>query len=648
MNKIIHQGHIKYRSDIDGLRAIAIVAVILFHISESLFPSGFAGVDVFFVISGYLISGNIFRELDRGVFSFKTFYARRIRRLYPALLLVLTSCLAFGWFALFKREFKVLGGELLAGTAFFANFKLYAESGYFDQTAQLKPLLHLWSLSLEEQFYFCLPIFLMLWVSLRKSAVLLAGLTAIGFAVSWWLTFKNASMAFYFPTRFWELLMGSLLASVELYSSERAAKLKSDFVAALGLVLTLAGVSLLSGAENFPGWKALVPTLGTFLLILAGPANRVSKLVGNKLFVAIGLISYPLYLWHWPLLYFGKMGMSGNDELIHRVIAIVIAVALSVLTYLFVEKPLRDRKSKAVLISLIVWNICLIGIGSAAKDHGNRNSESNWMALNVRRDELTSKTCPFSGELSKRALWCFTDKRGPGDSVMIGDSHADAFYVGLIQEDSAQRWSFIGRSGCPPLYRVTHVEHGGWKPDDSRDCTQIMVDITDELVKNPAVKNVMFVATSSHMTIKDNKFTDLDDPNLNSEQSLLRGYEKNVEKLLSAGKTVIFLVDNPHVTQTPDLCLRRPLRFSNEDYRGCSISREQHFADTREYTEMIEALKAKYPQLLVFDPIDEYCNAESCPVLDDGHSLFGYTDHISDYANNKAGRAFLNWFESKR
>ncbi|RYZ77746.1 MAG: acyltransferase [Proteobacteria bacterium] len=641
-------GHIRYRTDIDGIRAIAIISVVLFHISETLFPSGFAGVDVFFVISGYLISGNIYRELDRDAFSFKRFYARRIRRLYPALMVMLTSCLIFGWFALFKREFKVLGAELLAGTAFFANFKLYFESGYFDQSAQLKPLLHLWSLSLEEQFYFCLPILLIVWVPLRRSVGALLVITAMFFAFSYWLTYQNTSMAFYFPTRFWELLMGSLLASIELYNGERVKNLKSGITALVGLVLVTVGVTALGGSENFPGWKAVVPTLGTFLLIFAGPSNKISKLIGNKLFVAVGLISYPLYLWHWPLLYFGKMGFAGNDETIHRVAAVCLAVIFSIGTYFLVERPLRENKSKRVLIGLLIWNACLLGLGSAAKDHGNSNDESSLMTLNSRRDELTEKTCPFSEALSKRALWCFSDKRGKNDSVMIGDSHADAFYIGLIQDHSLQRWSFIGRSGCPPIYRVTHEEHGGWKADDAKDCSDIMMDITDELAENGAIKNVMLVATSNHLLMKKNKFTDLDDKALDSDSSLFNGYAKNIQKLLAAGKKVIILVDNPHVTETPELCLTRPLRFTEQNFKDCSITRSQHLAASREYLEMVGKLQQRFPELLVFDPIDEYCDQEVCPVLDDGKSLFAYTDHISDHANQKVGAAFLKWFENKR
>lgn len=313
-----HLTHPKYRPDIDGLRAIAILSVVGFHAFPFWVKGGFIGVDIFFVISGYLISTIIFGSLERNSFSFVDFYSRRIRRIFPALLLVLIACFAFGWFVLLANEYKQLGKHIAGGAGFVSNFLFWHESGYFDNAAETKPLLHLWSLGVEEQFYIIWP--LLLWLTWKKLNLL--SITVAVALISFTLNIVNvngghAEAAFYSPqTRFWELMAGSILAYLTLHKMQVLEKFKlrlysrigdhnpafapetrniifSNMQSMFGVVLIAIGVLVITKERHFPGWWALLPTLGALLIISAGAQawfNRV--ILSSRVLVWFGLISF--------------------------------------------------------------------------------------------------------------------------------------------------------------------------------------------------------------------------------------------------------------------------------------------------------------------------------------------------------------------
>src|ERR1700730_14791875 len=323
-----------YRRDIDGLRAIAILSVLGFHAAPRLMPGGFIGVDVFFVISGYLISGIILKALARDRFSFNDFYARRIRRIFPALIVVLLSVLSFGWLKLFPDEYTGLAKHVAAGSAYVSNFLLNKESGYFDTTAELKPLLHLWSLGIEEQFYILWPLLLVLTWKYRAQWLLLVAIAGASFVLNVARLGSHPVATFYLlPTRLWELALGGILARAQLpgvtlpESFTRLLHFGGSFVrpdlaaaatrrrvgAALGLGLLAVSIGALDSHGLFPGWWAAGPTIGTLLLIAAGEDTWINRhVLGNQPMVFIGQISYPLYLWHWPLLSFTRIIHGGN------------------------------------------------------------------------------------------------------------------------------------------------------------------------------------------------------------------------------------------------------------------------------------------------------------------------------------------------
>jgi len=335
--------HPKYRPDIAGLRAVAVLSVVWFHAFGSSLSGGFIGVDIFFVISGFLISSIIFENLEQASFSFTTFYSRRVKRIFPSLLVVLIACYGFGWFVLLADEYKQLGKHVAGGAGFISNYLLWRESGYFDTAAESKPLLHLWSLAIEEQFYIFWPLLLAFaWKRHARFFTITALVAITSFAANLYLINRDPTAAFYFPiSRFWELMIGCALAYITLHKPaliDRQRNLQS----VAGFSLLIAGLLIIDEGRAFPGWWALLPTIGTFLIISAGPRTWLNHhLLSNRILVWFGLISYPLYLWHWPLLSFARIVEGGTPSAILTAIAVLAAILLSWLTYLLLELPIR-------------------------------------------------------------------------------------------------------------------------------------------------------------------------------------------------------------------------------------------------------------------------------------------------------------------
>ena len=347
-----------YRPDIDGLRALAVIAVVGFHAFPDVIKGGFVGVDIFFVISGFLITGILQKELQNnelqaenfGFWSYiAAFYQRRIARIFPALLVVLAASFAFGWLLLQPAEFKTLGKHILAGAGFASNLVYWQEAGYFDAAAETKTLLHLWSLAVEEQFYLIWP--LLLWAAWKlriKTLWVIGGLLIASFAWNVSQIHHHPVATFYSPfTRFWELLAGALLAVLTLTKPAVAtSKLVQNTKSIAGLLLIIVAIYLLTKDKRFPGWWAVLPVLGSYLIISAGSIkaseawfNRV--VLSNRVMVSIGLVSYPLYLWHWPVLAFLRGAEMDAPSTGMLWAAVAASFVLAYLTYWLIEKPLR-------------------------------------------------------------------------------------------------------------------------------------------------------------------------------------------------------------------------------------------------------------------------------------------------------------------
>jgi len=447
---------ISYRADIDGLRAVAVSAVVLFHAFPDILPGGFVGVDIFFVISGYLISLIIFKEIKNKNFSFMQFYSRRIRRIFPALLLVLASCYGAGYLVLFPIDFRHLGIEIASSAAFIQNFFLWSESSYF-YLPETHPLLHLWSLGVEEQFYIIWPF--LLWVAYKTKLKLLwfiCLITSISFISNIYdlAVLYDQTAAFYSPfSRFWELMLGSLLAYSQIHSSKLWLRdyCRTKFnlstishlthgLTILGLFLILLSLFLFNQRSNFPGWLALLPTLGAMFIITAGEnAYFNRRLLANPILVQIGLISYPLYLWHWPVLFFANVISSDPLTKYQKILVIILSIVLAYFTYILIEKPIRFGKHVAIKITILT--ILMVAVGYLGLNTFQRNGLSfRFPADVIEKAELV----PDRFDEHTRVDQCFllstntftNDGLCDGDPkkptiFLWGDSHAAALYPGF-------------------------------------------------------------------------------------------------------------------------------------------------------------------------------------------------------------------------
>jgi peptidoglycan/LPS O-acetylase OafA/YrhL len=352
-----------YRPDIDGLRAFAVMSVVLYHAFPQVVRGGYVGVDIFFVISGFLISKNVFAEIAEERFSFAKFYERRVRRIFPALAVCLAAVLAYGFVCLMPFELARLGKHVFFGAGFLSNIALWSEAGYFDAAATSKPLLHLWSLGIEEQFYIVWPA--LLWMAFRIKAAmarLLAVLFLASFAFNVVLAHTNISDDFYLPvSRFWELLAGAGLAWWRPIIRE---PLRRSSISLAGLAALLTSAALFTPEMRFPGWPALLPVAGTTAIILVGPEAAVNRTVlCNGAAVFIGLISYPLYLWHWPLISYAYVMRSGKPPTALMAAALVaFSFLLAWATYRFIEYPIRYGTRRRYLSPIVA--LCVAALGA--------------------------------------------------------------------------------------------------------------------------------------------------------------------------------------------------------------------------------------------------------------------------------------------
>lgn len=447
-----------YRPDIDGLRAISILLVVAYHAQPWLVPGGFIGVDVFFVISGFLITRIILTKVDAGTFSFADFYARRVRRIFPALVVVLTATYLVGWFALLPDQFVLLGENVAAGVAFAANLFQLRQTGYFAPAAADNPLLHLWSLGVEEQFYIFWPPVILLLSSTAIRSRWIAVIALVSFALSLSIFFGYQTVAFYSPlTRAWELLAGGLLAHVVLArKSDGWSEPFGLYLALLGLAAIVGPALLMDRDSTFPGLYALLPVFGAVLLI-ATPNSAVNKmLLSNRAMVWIGLISYPLYLWHWPVLSYLGILRNGVPNVMEIWAAVAVSVILSWLTFRFVEIPLRHyhRAVKRLALGLALVGIAGAVTVAAAGFDFRFPAEVQAIARTQAKDNAGfDDKCFLEAPGAQFNAGCI--EQGTQPLVFLwGDSTAAALYPGLKAAEAASgsfRLARFSAPGCAPI-----------------------------------------------------------------------------------------------------------------------------------------------------------------------------------------------------
>lgn len=445
-----------YRPDIDGLRAVAVVLVVFGHAFPQYVPGGFIGVDIFFVISGYLITGIIQNEIGDGSFTIIRFYKRRIRRIFPALIVVLLATFIAGWFLLLPSEFIALGKQIVAGAGFSANLLFYSEVGYFDVAASSKPLLHLWSLGIEEQFYLVWPLLLVTLARLQIVPTLpLIGIFIASLAVNVVVVRTNPEAAFYLPfSRAWELALGALIAV--RHSKLNLGNRTNDIVGWSALAVIAVAMALYSPATVYPGIAAVAPVAAAGALILTD-GSSANRFLGNRYGVAIGLISYPLYLWHWPLLTIATIAKASFLRLAECGMVISASFVLAWLTYLYVERPIRFGHNKWHFEMLTTGLVVIASLGGLAIIDGFAFRIPDLIrdaaTMTVSRDFMRYGECHISA--SAEPVFepnCIDANKRPLIFIW-GDSTAGMLAAGLRQiEGSHFGLAQFTVNSCPPLF----------------------------------------------------------------------------------------------------------------------------------------------------------------------------------------------------
>jgi peptidoglycan/LPS O-acetylase OafA/YrhL len=473
-----------YRPDIDGLRAVAVVLVIAYHLQTIFSHGGFIGVDIFFVISGFLITSILIRDLDQGRYSITEFYVRRIRRIAPALLVVFAAITVAAYFLLLPQELMDYARSLLCAVFSVSNFYFWNHSGYFDAQATTLPLLHTWSLAVEEQFYILFPLFLaFLHKRWRKRIVpVLAVCALIFFAISAWTAYSYPNFAFYWPiSRAWELLCGSLLALTGIPGMQH--KLRRNAASACGMLLILFGLAKYWHYTTFPGIAALAPCLGSVLIIGAGSGGRtvVGRILSWRPIVFLGLISYSLYLWHWPVIVFGAMGVTvkSQSKELQEIITFAVCVALATLSWRFVERPFRSHKratapwrvfaTAAWCAGIPVAAACafLLFQGAPSRFSAGAVAVASYMDHGDSQGRYRTGSCFLTSNLTIANLDqknCLHESEDKPNVLVFGDSHAAHLQYGLTRVFPRVNFMQATAVSCTPI--VQRTVRGMMRPPD--------------------------------------------------------------------------------------------------------------------------------------------------------------------------------------
>lgn len=675
---------IEYRPEIDGLRAIAVLLVVWYHAFPGKVSGGFIGVDVFFVISGYLISKIILKEISAGTFSFSDFYLRRCRRILPGLILILLATGLLGLLVLNSVELMAVGNHLLGGSFFYSNFLLLGEAGYFDGPSEYKPLLHLWSLAVEEQFYLIWPVILLL--ASKKQFLWL--LFVSSFALNYFASKHFPEATFYLlPFRFWELSAGALVAASELSNKSGVNKFivlsvyKQRFLqffrGYFGIVPVLAIIvaGLLINSQHWSsGVVTLLPVFCSVLILSIGDIDKGIKfLLANRLAVFFGLISYPLYLWHWPLLVFFKivqddLQLTINQVRVARIIIIFSSILLAYLTYKFVEIPaskyvnrfIRENGSKTkVLFAFCIALVFVGGFGFFVSIDGlpirhvvAKDGEYRTLVYESSEDELKSRIskfapCDGSFGLSKSELdWCYQSGDAPKVAI-VGDSHARALYLGIADALPQKSSILVARGACPPA--IFKSATGISTFDRCVSENKINFDYITANTDIDIVVMVTYGTTYSESHVFGNVIragvlansVTLSDDVIKKRELLFEGLDEAIAKLIKAGKHVVMVIDVPELGFHPSECVHtRP--YSNNLRTDCFVKKSLVIERQKNYRDIIERLKIKHKEMLIFDSLSVLCDSDKCFGAKDGHIFYHDDNHLGVFGSQLVGKALIN------
>lgn len=660
-----------YRAEIDGLRAIAVIPVVLFHFEIAGVSGGFVGVDVFFVISGYLIGGILWEELrETGRIRLGRFFLRRVRRLAPAYFAMAIASFIAAWFILLPFEFREFGKELIAATVYLSNVLFWRDAGYFDVLGDERVLLHTWSLAVEEQFYLFLPLFLLLLA--RIKAALPWVLTAIGilsFAACVMVTNTSATTAFYlFPFRAWELLAGVLLA---IYGRESGFAWRlGGWASWVGLALILSAVVMLEPGNDFPGALALFPVAGTILMIANGKQeNLVNGLLTTPVFLFFGAISYSLYLWHWPIVTLATYYTETALGLGTSVVLITVSVVVAWLSLRLVENPVRQSSIRALpmLSGYLAASVAVLGIGFLLYTKNGlieRFGPTERPAILASRDFLQDwSRChtPSEGAFSGIEI-CPIGPEGAPRVLIWGDSHARAFKEGLehlaFQEDVPA--VLIWRAGCPPLLGLSKTENGATAFEDAA-CTQsnqAMEKVLDRLPQSIAsamllgrwayYANGQGIGADAHNRISLSPMPGARISGETAPKLLGQAFERTIQRLSDAGAKPFVLRQAPEIFDFGARKMARALVYGHltlPEVMGTIALTDRALLADRNAS--VDAIMAQL-EVPIIDLWPRLCSETTCSSVHDGEVFYFDNNHVTSTGAIALSDVFKPVFEAAR
>lgn len=635
------------RRDIDGLRALAVIPVVLFHFGFSAFSGGFVGVDVFFVISGFLITGILYREMSAQRFSFLDFWGRRARRILPALSVVLLVTLALGWLLLTPKDYSELGRATRYQALFISNLLYMRQDGYFEPASDLKPLLHTWSLAVEEQYYIFFPLLMMVLVRyVRHWRWVLLAVLVVSFGLNvGQIAHKPDVVFFSLPTRAWELLCGAMLAVLPAPKSTLRPWIYQA-VGLAGLAAVLLAVFTFDSSTPFPGWAALLPVLGTTALIWSGAQGStwVGRLLSAPALVWVGLLSYSLYLWHWPIYVYANAVSVDGIQAYEAVGWIALALGLAWASLRFVELPFREKRlfasRRSVLIAGLAAVAALTALGSIVRSADGLPGRLDGKALEYARSREWNagqdKCLLLSTEKKADRACLLGDSAAPATRMVWGDSHSAALMPGIEAAASQAKravWLY-SLSACPPI-----------SSEDVRKMCRDFNAHTLERVRALGIKDVVLagnwglyiygredgdtkVLLNSHDTVAQ------------SEQRFAAALKSRVAQLREDGVQVWLFNDTPlqHKGAVERLIsLARVGRSAD----GLGRSQDDYLSRDRFVRTLFASLAAADPGVHVIDPQPLICPGSVCSIEMDGRPMYRDKDHLSDAGGARMAPLFV-------
>lgn len=641
-----------YRRDIDGMRAVAVLSVVAYHYGLSA-PGGFVGVDVFFVISGYLIGSLLYEQTTGSTFSYLAFYNRRARRILPALLAVLAVTYAGFLLIATPADLREFGRTALATLLSMSNIQLWRSFDYFHPTAELNPLLMTWSLGVEEQFYLLAPPLMVMVARLavRGRLLVFGGLIAVSLGAAAWAVQRSPGAAFYLlPTRAWELGVGVLVGVLEIHRiGPRVRAWLRDVLALAGLVLIAVPVMAYGRQTPFPGWAAVPPVLGSALLLATPQSVFNRRLLALPPMRAVGLVSYSLYLWHWPLISMARLVVGQEPSLRVRMILLALSGVLAAATYRFVEVPFRRARTPA-RVSLpryaAALGAAMLVVGSAVAAQGFPQRWPRQFVLEARQFDYHRNPClalhhDATPETSAR---CYPERRAL--VALVGDSHAAALASGLRAVAQRDGLGLVVLTKASCQFLVGAAPRTTMHPELLHDCAAFNRRVMALLLGDPRVRAVVIAGAWRAGSMRATDYVAIGGTPRPTDELLTRGLAAATRTLEKAGKQVIIARDVPFLRFEPRSRLAacasrwRSLWPGSGRAGNCEwIARAQTVSDAPVYALLARVSRETDARLA--DPRARFCSRSGCRIADHGHTYYRDRQHLSPLGSSRAALAFV-------